>query len=174
MAVLLEGLLPRLFPGLQFRCVPYHGKRDLERRIPRTLQAWRVPGDRFVILMDNDGGDCLALKARLLRLCQESGRGDILVRIVCQELEAWYLGEPEAMAVAFADDSLRRIGQRPRYRNPDSLVNPSYHIKRLFPGFRKVDGARAMAGQLTRHRNRSASFAAFLDGLARLYPDAGA
>ena len=173
MQTLLERLLPRLFPALQFICIPHEGKTDLERSIPRTLRAWRVPGDRFVILMDNDSGDCLALKARLLRLCRESGRDDVLVRIVCQELEAWYLGEPEAMAAAFADNSLRRTGNRPRYRNPDALVNPSYQLKRMVPGFGKVDGARAMAGQLTRHRNRSASFAAFLDGLARLYPQSG-
>lgn len=170
MAALLEGLLPRLFPGLQFLCLPHRGKQDLERNIRGTLRSWREPGIRFVLLMDNDSGDCRALKARLVRLCRESGREDVLVRIVCQELEAWYLGEPEAMAAAFADDNLRRIGNRPRYRNPDALVNPSYQLKRMVPGFGKVDGARAMAGQLTRHRNRSASFAAFLDGLTRLYP----
>lgn len=173
MAVLLDGLLPRLFPGLRFHCLPHRGKQDLERSIRDKLRSWRTPGDRFVLLMDNDGGDCLALKARLSRLCRESGREDVLVRIVCQELEAWYLGDPEAMAVAFANDSLRRIGQRPRYRNPDDVANPSYQLKRMFPGFRKVDGARAMAGQLSHGRNHSASFAAFLDGLARLYPKAG-
>ncbi len=37
MQVLLDGLLPRLFPGLLFQCVPHEGKADLERSIPRKL-----------------------------------------------------------------------------------------------------------------------------------------
>lgn len=170
---LLEGLLPRLFPGLQFDCIAHEGKTDLERSIPRKLRAWREPGVRFVILRDNDSGDCIALKDRLSQLCREGGRDDALVRIVCQELEAWYLGDLEALAAGFPDANLRRISNRPRYRAPDSLVNPSNLLKQAVPGFRKVAGARAMAGQLTRYRNRSASFAAFLDGLEKLCLDAG-
>lgn len=169
---LLEGLLPRLFPDLQFVCIPHEGKADLERSIPRKLRAWREPGVRFVILRDNDSGDCLALKDRLRQLCREGGRDDALVRIVCQELEAWYLGEPDALASAFPGANLRRISS-PRYRNPDAISNPSHQMKQLIPGFGKIAGARAMAGQLTRYRNRSASFAAFLDGLEKLCSDAG-
>ncbi len=41
MRVLLNGLLPRLFPGLPFKCVKHEGKTDLERSIPRKLRAWR-------------------------------------------------------------------------------------------------------------------------------------
>ena len=33
MKELLDGLLPRLFPGLNFLCVPHEGKKDLERSI---------------------------------------------------------------------------------------------------------------------------------------------
>lgn len=41
MRVLLDGLLPRLFPGLPFECVPHDGT-DLERSIPRKLRGWRT------------------------------------------------------------------------------------------------------------------------------------
>ena len=68
MKVLLEGLLPRLVPCLPFLCVPHEGKQDLERSIPRKLRAWREPGVRFVVVRDNDGSDCRALKARLAGL----------------------------------------------------------------------------------------------------------
>ena len=102
MRVLLDGLLPRLFPGLLFQCVPHEGKHDLERSIPRKLRAWREPGVRFAVVRDNDRGDCRALKKELLGLCK-TGRGpgrrpDPLIRIVREELEAWYLGEPDALA----------------------------------------------------------------------------
>ncbi|GMU62432.1 MAG: hypothetical protein AMXMBFR34_41950 [Myxococcaceae bacterium] len=48
MKVLLDGLLPRIVPSLDFLCVPHEGKQDLEKSIPRKLRAWREPGVRFV------------------------------------------------------------------------------------------------------------------------------
>src|SRR5208337_5287691 len=69
MKVLLDGLLPRLVPGLQFLCVPHEGKQDLEKSVPRKLRAWREPGVRFVVLRDKDGGDCRELKRKLVSLC---------------------------------------------------------------------------------------------------------
>ena len=74
---LLDELLPRLFPGLDFFCIAHEGKNDLEKSVPRKLRAWAVPGDRFVVVRDNDGSDC-ALKARLVFLCQSAGRADTL------------------------------------------------------------------------------------------------
>ncbi len=51
---LLDALLPRLAPGMDFLCVPHEGKNDLECSIPRKLMAWNEPGTRFVIVRDND------------------------------------------------------------------------------------------------------------------------
>ncbi len=148
MKALLEGLLPRALPSLQFTCLAHQGKRDLELSIPRKLRSWREPGARFVIVQDSDSGDCLPLKEKLSQLCRDGGRDDTLVRIVCQELEAWYLGEPDALADAFADEKLRSIGNRARYRDPDAVVKPSDHIKRLIPEIQKIAGARTMANYL--------------------------
>jgi len=118
MKILLEGLLPRLVPGISFICIPHEGKQDLEKSIPRKLRAWREPGVRFVIVRDNDGGDCKALKQRLMAICAEAGRADTLIRIACQELEAWYFGEPTAPAKAFGKVRLNDIGNKSRYRKP--------------------------------------------------------
>ena len=90
MKVLLDNWLPRLFPGWverqHFLCIQHEGKSDLDRSIPRKLAAWHFPDDRFVIVRDNDNTDCIALKARLRSLCQESGRSETMIRLVCQEL----------------------------------------------------------------------------------------
>lgn len=171
MRVLLDGLLPRLFPGLPFRCVSHDGKTDLERSIPHKLRGWREPGARFAVVRDNDGGDCRALKERLRGLCREGPRDDTLVRIVCQELEAWYLGEPDALADAFGREGLRRIGQQARFREPDAVPRPSEAVERLVPEFQKVSGARRMAGHLSRERNRSESFRAFVAGIGVIARD---
>ena len=165
---LLNGLLPRLYPDMVFSCLSHEGKSDLEKSIPRKSRAWREPDVRFVILRDNDGGDCVRQKRRLLQTCQQAGRADTLVRIVCQELEAWYLGEPDALAEAFENERLRGIGRKARFRVPDAVQQPSEALRRLVPGFRKVSGAKAIAGLLTRERNSSKSFQVLLSGLDRL------
>lgn len=173
MKVLLEGLLPRLYPDLPFLCVTFSGKQDLERNVTRKLRAWKEPGVKFVVLRDNDGEDCHGLKERLCRLCEEGGRGDTLVRIACQELEAWYLGDPGALAEAFGEERLRRIGARSRFRNPDTVVHPSAEVQKLVPEFQKVSGARRMAPYLSRNSNASPSFQALLSGLDRTAQGSG-
>lgn len=165
MKALLDGLLPRLFPSLRFLCVPHEGRDDLEKSIRRKLQAWREPGVRFAIVRDNDRGDCLARKRRLRELCGATGRDDTLVRIACQELEAWYLGEPDALADAFRQESLRGIQRKARFRDSDAVPHPARAVARLVPEFQKVSGARRMAQHLSLERNRSTSFHAFMNGV---------
>lgn len=168
--VLLEALLPRLFPGLPFLCVPHEGKRDLEESIPRKLRAWKEPGVQFCVIRDNDGADCRKIKQHLVDLCRESGRADTLVRIVCQELEAWYFGAPEALADAFGKPHLANLFRRARFRDPDAITNPSKELARRVPEFQKVSGARAMGPRLTRE-NASRSFQVFLAGIERIWAD---
>ena len=168
MQVFLDIILPRIFPDLEFVCITHNGKYHLDRNIVDTLRGWRVPGDRFVIVRDNDGGDCYELKERLQDLCRQGGREDTLIRIVCQELEAWYLGEPDVLAEIYGDDRLQNIGRQAAYRNPDARSKPSADLEKLAPGFSKSSAARRMAQRLTRESNRSHSFAIFLSGVESL------
>ena len=168
MKFLLEGLLPRIFPDMMFLCIAHEGKSDLAKSIPRKLRAWREPGVRFVVLQDKDQSDCVTLKQKLVTLCADAGRPDTLVRIVCHELEAWYLGEPDALAEAFGDERLRSIGRRARFRDPDSVQQPSRALKDLVPEFQRVNGARRISDFLSRERNTSTSFQTLLSGLDRL------
>ncbi len=171
MKELLDRLLPRIFPDLNFLCIPHEGKSDLHNNIPNKLRGWSNPGDRFAIVRDNDNQDCVALKLRLRDLCQQTGHNDVLIRIVCQELEAWYLGQPDAMAAAFGDEKLRNIGNRPRFRNPDKRRKPSKDVETLCKGFQKIDGARRIADYLMQEGNRSHSFNIFLSGVSGLAND---
>jgi len=173
MRVFLDGLLPRLFPNLPYLCVTHDGKQDLERSIPRKLKAWREPGVCFMVIRDNDGGNCRMLKKRLVSICRRAGRADTIVRLAMQELEAWYLGEPPALAEAYGNEALRKIGAEARYREPDAIAKPSIEMRRLVPEFQKVSGARRLAGYLTRERNRSRSFQVLLTALARQTAELG-
>jgi hypothetical protein len=168
MKVLLEGLLPRLIPNLPFLCVAHEGKQDLEKSIPRKLRAWREPGVAFVVVRDNDGRDCMQVKRRLATLCEEGGRSDTLVRIPCQELEARYFGEPDALAEAYGRPSLGDISGKAKYRDSDAIQKPSAELEALVPEFQKVSGARRLGAFLSEAGNRSHSFHVFLDGVRRL------
>lgn len=166
----LEEYLPRWCPTLSFRCIGHEGKRDLEKSIPRKLRAWREPGVRFIVVRDNDRGDCRKLKQELLALCAER-ESETLVRIACQELEAWYLGDSNALAVAFGRETLRALPKKAKFRNPDAVQRPSDELKRLVPEFQKISGAQAMGRTMNvkSSENRSPSFEAFLSGVARLH-----
>ena len=165
MQALLDGLLRRLFPELLFQCVPHEGWTDLERSIPHKLKGWREPGVRFAVVRDNDGGDCRARKTALRELCPPFRRDDVLIRIVCQELEAWYLGEPDALADAFGDEALRNLWRKAKFRDSDAVQRPHEEIERLVPEFQKVSGARRMAQHLSRERTTSTSFQMFMAGV---------
>ena len=169
MANFLDELLPRLFSNLSFQCVPHRGKVHLEQSIPRKLRAWREPGVRFVVMRDQNSGDCHVVKARLRDRCEQGGRTDALVRIVCRELEAWYIGDGEALVAAFPDAAKRiRWGLRKqRFRNPDEVVQPAKALSDLIPQFQKRSGARSLGRHLSR-QNRSRSYQVFLAGIEHL------
>jgi hypothetical protein len=169
MKVYLEEYLPRLFPGLDFLCVKHEGKQDLEKSIPRKLRAWNEPGVRFVVVRDNDGADCLAVKKHLRKLCKEGRRPDTLIRIACQQLEAWHLGDFDSLAQAYAMPGILKKKSKAKYSNPDAIGNAAQELNRLIPEFRKVDGARRMGGILPTNTadNRSRSFQVFVEGLRR-------
>jgi hypothetical protein len=175
---LLEVLLPRLFPGwksgIHFLCVPHQGKSHLDLSIPRKLSAWRIPGDRFVIVRDNDNADCSQVKARMLSLCAQSGRPDTLVRLVCQELEGWYLGDLAALATAYDAARLDSAALRKRFSTPDGWQKPSVELERLIPTFQKGSGARLMGHWLGQAQsNRSRSYQVFLEGVTRMATEMG-
>lgn len=178
MATLLNGLLPRMFPGWaagqQFLCVPHEGKSDLERSLPRKLRNWQIPDDRFVVVRDNDAHpDCHVHKRRLSESCASHGRPDTLVRLICQELESWYVGDLAALALAYEMPSLDSTRSRRKYAMPDAIAKPSAELKREIRTFQKGDAARRMAALLNPAVNRSPSFAVFLTGVRRLADEMG-
>lgn len=169
MRALLEGLLPRLFVGWKkgehFLCIEHQGKSDLDKSVPRKLKNWQYPGDRFVVMRDNDNADCRQVKARYVELCADSGRGDTLIRLVCQELESWYLGDLRALAQCYGAPKIDSPALRKKFADPDGCQKPSMEIARRLPGFQKGSAARDMAAHLTPEHNRSRSFQTFVAGL---------
>jgi len=168
MTELLRSLLPRILPGhVPFQLITHEGKNNLDASLPRKLRAWRDPDARFVVLRDQDAGDCVKLKDRLVETCRSAGRPDALVRIACRELEAWFLADLAAVDRAFGT-ALAGQEQKRAYRTPDHVPKSSEELKRLVPGFGKVSGARALGPELDIANRRSSSFMHFVQGILRI------
>jgi hypothetical protein len=168
MARCLDGLLPRLIPGIEYKLVVHEGKQALERSIPIKLRGWNIPDDHFVIVRDQDSGDCRAVKQHLLDLCQGTGKAPALVRIACRELESWFLGDLTAVSRALNKSSLSKMQGKKKYRNPDRLGSPSKELDALIGGYGKISGARSIGPVLSLDQNTSASFRAFVSGVRRV------
>lgn len=169
MKYLLDELLPRILPpDVTFQTILHHGKRDLERSIPRKLRGWKEPGDiRFVILHDQDTKDCVSLKQELLQLCAVTDR-PCLVRIACQEMEAWYFGDIDALCAAYDRPKLREVIGKKKFRVPDAIPDPKEELYRLIPEHQQISGAKRVAPHMDIERNTSASFQQFVRGVRRL------
>lgn len=166
---LLDELLPKILPeGVLFQTIPHNGKQALERSIPRKLSGWNEPGDvRFVILQDQDTKDCRELKKDLLALCEGTGR-QVLVRIACQEMESWYFGDTQALAIAYDKPKLAKISAQKKYRIPDAIPSPKEELYRLIPEHHQIAGAKRVAPHMDIERNTSESFRQFVCGVRRL------
>lgn len=166
---LLDGLLPKLLPpGWTFRCIPFEGKQDLEKRMGRFLSSWRAPGAKFVVLRDQDSADCRAVKSGLVERCRDAGRTDTLVRIACRDLEAWIAGDLRAFAAEYSVPAAAKAVGVAKFRNPDVLGGALAELQRFAPYYQKRDGARRMGPLLDPMRNSSRSFREFCDGIARV------
>jgi hypothetical protein len=169
---MLEGVLPKILPeSFKPRYVVFEGKQDLEKRLPIRLKAWQNPDAMFVVMRDQDSGDCVEIKNNLVTKCREAGKPDTLVRIACHELESFYLGDLEAVASSIGPNNLGRQQNKAKFRNPDNLNNAAQELKKLAPSYQKVSGSRAIGPKLDIENNRSTSFNALISGVRRLIGD---
>ncbi len=170
--VMLEGLLPRFLPDtVTFRCISFDGKQDLERQLPKRLKAWLDPNSHFVVLRDQDSGDCREIKKRLLGICQHAGKPDALIRIACRELESWYLGDLRAVEDALGPKGLSKHQCKRKFRNPDLLNNAKEELKKVCKEYQEIGGSREIAKHLSLEKNTSTSFLMFIQGVRRIITD---
>jgi hypothetical protein len=188
--VFLAGLLPRILPeGMTHEINRFQGKSDLLANLESRLRgysAW-IPSDwRIVVLVDEDREDCGLLKRRLETSAKAAGlttksRGNngtfaVLNRIAVEELEAWFLGDVEALRTVYPRVPAS-LASRKNLRDPDAVPGGTWEaLERVlqqagyFPGgLGKLEVSRAMGRHLEPSRNRSRSFACFIDGISALH-----
>ncbi|MCL2856774.1 MAG: DUF4276 family protein [Oscillospiraceae bacterium] len=166
MKYLLDELLHKLLPeDIVYQTIPHNGKSALRKSLPKKLRGWNEPGDvRFIVIHDQDRKDCIELKKQLVELCDNYNR-KVLIRIVCQELEAWYFGDIEALAKAYGKDKINAISNKRQFQNPDSIPNPKEVLNKLLPEHQQIIGAKRVAPYMNVNKNTSPSFNCFVNGV---------
>lgn len=165
----------------------FQGKQELLAQLPGQLKAmarWIPDNFRIVVLLDEDRQDCAALKKTLEHMSHEAGLGTLTApgtgarvanRIDVEELEAWMLGDPQALRAAFPNLTAT-FEKGAALRNPDAIKGGTWEaLERLLKksgyymgGLAKVDCARNVAAHIDPDRNVSRSFKVFHSGLHRL------
>jgi hypothetical protein len=184
----LEILLPRMVPETVFEIREFAGKAALLKALPARLAGYaaRMKWEQLkvAVLVDRDSDDCLVLKQQLQDFAANAGLTtramssdsfQVLNRIVVEELEAWLLGDAEALNRAYPKVPINLANQA-RYRDPDAirggtwealeavLVKHGYHRS----GLRKMQAATDIAQHMNVESNRSKSFQVFRDGVRGL------
>jgi hypothetical protein len=164
----LNNILPKILPaGFTFLCVPHEGKQDLKKSVIRKLKAWNEPDVKFVIVHDKDANDCKKLKQELMELTQQTAHSDTLIRIVCTELESWFLGDLQAVDKAFATKHADKQNGK-LYRNPDNIANAKQELQKLVPSYQQISGSKRISESMDIVNNRSHSFNVFITGIKKL------
>ena len=169
---MLAGIFKRLLPEHVIpRIIPFDGKQDLEKQLVKKIRNWQQPNSVFLIMRDQDAGDCIAIKNGLLEKVQIAGKQDCsLIRIACRELESFYLGDMRAIETGLDLRGLAKQQNKAKYRNPDALDNPSEELKRLTRAtYQKIAGSQAIAPHLNLDGgNCSRSFNVLVSGIKQL------
>lgn len=174
----LKNITDRLLSesGKEFcvRFISFDGKSDLDRNLEAKIKNWVMPETDFVVVRDQDAGDCVKIKNALKEKCRKANRPDTLIRIACHELEAFYLGDIDAVRKAFP--SCKISAGKKKFRDPDKLGSPSDELKNLTDDeYEKIKGSREIAPYLKLDgSNRSKSFNNLISGIRKLISkDAG-
>jgi hypothetical protein len=186
----LRNLAPKILRlGDTFDVHPFQNKHELLHRLPNRLKGYSywLPEDwRIVVLVDQDSDNCQQLKAQLEGAARRAGlvtksssrQGQdfrVLNRVVVEELESWFFGDPEAVVSAYP--CVRPpFAAAARYRDPDSIKGGTWEaLERVLQkagyyrsGLPKIAAARLISARMNPDRNRSRSFGAFRNGLIRL------
>lgn len=165
----LQSLLPAILPpDVSPEYLVFEGKQDLEKRLVRRIRGWLTPDSVFVVLRDQDSGDCGVIKEKLTALCREAGKPETVVRIACRTLESWFVGDWDSVSAAFNQPKLANLKRKAIYQDPDRLGNPVIELRKVIPDYQKRDGARRISRHLDPARNRSHSFQVFIEAVRRL------
>lgn len=183
----LRVLLPKLVGGrARTKVITFPGKGGMLKALESRLNGYRTRVERgedvrVLVLVDRDTDDCVELKSRLERAAAAAGlatksnpapdnRFRVVNRVVIEELESWFVGDPAALRKAFA--RLPAIDERRGlFRNPENggswkALHRFLRNYGIYKGtYPKIEAARRIATHMDIDRNRAQSFRHFVSGV---------
>ncbi len=169
--IMLKAVVPKILKnGINPLYITFEGKQDLEKQIESKLKNWNTPNTKFLIMRDQDAGNCTDIKEKLLQKIIDSGKQDsALVRIVCKELESFYLGDLAAVGVAFDINNISTKQKKVKYRDPDNIFKAKEELRKIVTSYNEVSGSKAISPYLKLDgSNKSKSFNFLLSGIKKL------
>ncbi|MEG2366315.1 MAG: DUF4276 family protein, partial [Alistipes sp.] len=89
------------------------------------------------------------------------------VRIVCHELESWYIGDMNAIHAIFPRFNIAQYINKNKFRKPDMCVNPKLELRKILGDYPQIATAREIGKYMTIKDNTSSSFQHFVSGVKR-------
>lgn len=174
--IVLDVILPKIIVENAFFQVHSHqGKQDLEHAIKTTIPSIsKIPGARILVMRDQDNEDCKKVKKHLLKIIKNKSVSPTLVRIVCRELEAWFLGDLKAVSQAYPRVKPQQYITKSDFRNVDLIQNANEFLLAIIPEYKnrdslpKLEVAESVAPYLDLANNSSSSFTHFISGVNKL------
>jgi hypothetical protein len=185
----LANLIPKLLQEqITYQFIVFQGKHDLLNNLNSRLRGyanWSPEDWRYVVLIDEDRDDCMQLKNQMEEAAKsaglttktqsKNGNFKVLNRIVIEELEAWFLGDIDALRQVFPRLPAS-LASRQKFRDPDAITGGTWEtLERLLQtngyyrsGYPKVLAAHLISLNMEPQRNRSHSFQIFYRGLQSL------
>jgi hypothetical protein len=172
----LDVLLPRILPeNVSFLVHPHQGKGDLEKALQDTVPSIsKKPGAKILIICDQDKEDCKSLKNKLLEKIFNRCKCDYFVRIVCRELESWFLGDLEAVEKAYPRSKAQQYANKKELREVDSVQKPSQSLLKKIPELSgketlpKLEVSKKVAKHMNIDSNKSSSFGHTMEAVRKL------
>jgi hypothetical protein len=172
----LEILLPKILPSnYTFRIFSHQGKQDLEKAIEKTIPTLsKIPGAKIIVTRDQDNEDCKVLKQNLIDKLKTNCTSPFLVRILCHELETWFLGDMQAIEKAYNRFKADQYINKKNYRDVDNIRYPNKELLKIIPEYQgrsrlpKIEVSEKITNHLDFERNTSTSFNFFVSGVKKL------
>lgn len=160
-------------------------KRMLLNNLPRLVKGYgntykENPNIAIIVIVDLDDRDCMAFKRELLNIHNQCDPApNVLFRIAIEELESWFLGDPQAIQFAYPRADSRQISGYKQdsicgtWEKLADAVHPggSSALNRLgWPaiGQIKCEWAKKITPHMDVQKNKSRSFQVFREGIERI------
>jgi len=149
--------------------------RTLLHQLPAKLRAYANFSDDYcvIVLVDADNDDCILLKQSLVALHNELLHKPrcVLFRIAVEEIESWFIAEPNAILRAYPKAKISKINGI----SPDSIIGAWEHLAIVLNknpshcnGYDKKIWAEKISPRLDLNNPKSPSLYFFIQGVDRI------